>query len=67
MAKIELRKIGSDKRISFELSGNQPEYIYMPVWSTHNISNVGKTPLITLFWTNEFYNDDNSDTFYEKV
>jgi UDP-2-acetamido-2,6-beta-L-arabino-hexul-4-ose reductase len=66
-AKIELRKIGSDKRISFELSGNKPEYIDMPVWSTHNISNVGKTPLITLFWANEFYNDDNPDTFYEKV
>ena len=30
----------------------------MPVWHTHNIKNIGSEPLITLFWINEFYDDE---------
>ena len=32
-----------------------------------DIKNIGDTPLITLFWINEFYNENDSDTFFEKV
>ena len=49
------------------MDGNTPSYIDMPLWYTHNIRNVGDTPLITLFWINEFYNENDSDTFFEKV
>ena len=66
-ALIELRKIGSTKKIIFELNGEEPSYIDMPIWFTHNIKNNGKTPLITLFWINEFFSEDNSDTYFEKV
>ncbi len=66
-ALIELRKIGTSKKYSFEIDGDSPSYIDMPIWHTHNIKNVGKTPLITLFWINEFYNQHDSDTFFEKV
>ena len=66
-ALIELRKIGTAKKIKFNLDGNTPSYIDMPLWYTHNIRNVGDTPLITLFWINEFYNENDSDTFFEKV
>ena len=64
---IELRKIGTTKKITFNIKGETPCYVDMPIWHTHNIKNVGETPLITLFWINEFYNEDDSDTFFEKV
>lgn len=66
-AKIELRKIGSDKVYSFLLDGDNPSYVDMPCWYTHNITNIGDEDLYTQFWINEFYNSDDADTFYEKV
>ena len=55
------------KKYTFELNGDEPSYVDMPLWHTHNIRNTGDTPLITLFWINEFYNDKDPDTFFEKV
>ena len=66
-ALLEIRKIGTTKKIQFNLDGKNPSYIDMPIWYTHNIKNIGDTPLITLFWINEFYNENDSDTFFEKV
>ena len=66
-AKIELRKIGTNDIISFDIDGDEPAYVDMMPWYTHNLTNTGKTPLITLFWINEFYNESDSDTFFEKV
>ena len=64
---IELRRIGDKKKYIYELNGDKPSYVDMPIWHTHNIKNIGDTPLITLFWINEFYNDKDPDTFFEKV
>lgn len=66
-ALIKIRKIGTEEVFTFKLSGNTPSYVDMKIWHTHNIQNIGKTKLITLFWINEFYNEDDSDTFSEKV
>ena len=66
-AEINIKKIGSNKRFSFNLSGKTPCYVDMQVWYTHNIKNIGDSNLITLFWTNEFYIENDSDTFFEKV
>ena len=38
----------------------------MPIWYTHNIKNIGKEDLITLFWINEAYDPNNPDTYIEK-
>jgi len=64
---IEIRKIGSGEILRFELNGEQPSFVDMPVWYTHNITNVGKEELITLFWINEFFNPDDQDTYFENV
>jgi UDP-2-acetamido-2,6-beta-L-arabino-hexul-4-ose reductase len=66
-ALINVRKIGDDKTYSFNLTGKKPSYIDMKVWHTHNIQNIGDSNLITAFWINELYNEDDSDTFFEKV
>ena len=64
---IELRRIGTSEVLHFELDGEQPAFVDMPVWYTHNITNTGDEELITLFWINEFYDPDDPDTYFEKV
>lgn len=66
-ASIELRRIGTSDVLHFELNGEQPSFVDMPVWYSHNIKNIGEEELITLFWINEFYNPDDPDTFFENV
>jgi UDP-2-acetamido-2,6-beta-L-arabino-hexul-4-ose reductase len=66
-AVIRLRRIGTDKIIEYKVSGCNPAVVEIPIFHTHNIENVGERDLHTLFWTNELYDPDNSDTFYERV
>lgn len=66
-ALIEVRKVGTKDKISFKLDGDSPSFVDMKVWYTHNIKNIGNSDLITFFWINEFYNQDDPDTFFEKV
>ncbi len=66
-ARIQLRRIGTDKVLDFDLDGGQPSFVDMPVWHTHNITNIGDEDLYTIFWINEFYNADDPDTFFEEV
>lgn len=66
-AQIQLRKIGTDKILNFELDGNEPSYVDMPVWYTHNITNIGNEEVYTIFWISEFFNPNDPDTYFEKV
>ncbi|MBL6655330.1 MAG: NAD-dependent epimerase/dehydratase family protein [Flavobacteriaceae bacterium] len=64
---IQLRKIGTNNTHEFKLNGNSPSFVDIPIWYTHNIKNIGTDDLITLFWINEPYDENNSDTYLEKV
>jgi len=66
-AKIELRRIGTDKVLTFNLDGDHPSFVDMPIWYTHNITNIGSDDLYTIFWINEPFNADDPDTFFEVV
>jgi UDP-2-acetamido-2,6-beta-L-arabino-hexul-4-ose reductase len=66
-ALIQLRRIGTDKVLNFELDGREPAYVDMPVWYTHNITNTGSEEVYTIFWISELFNPDDTDTFIEKV
>ncbi len=66
-ARIQLRKIGTDEVLNFFLDGNEPSYVDMPVWYTHNITNIGDDELYTQFWINEWFNPEDGDTFFEEV
>ena len=66
-ARIDLRRIGTDKILSFELDGDKPSYVDMPIWYTHNITNIGTEELYTIFWINEFFNPADTDTFFVEV
>lgn len=66
-ALIQLRRIGTDKVLEFYLDGNEPAYVDMPIWYTHNIKNIGDEVLYTNFWINEFYDPNDPDTYFENV
>ena len=66
-ARIQLRKIGTEEVLNFELDGENPGFVDMPVWYTHNITNTGDEELYTIFWINEHYHPEDSDTYYENV
>lgn len=66
-ALIQLRKIGTDQVLDFYLDGDEPAYVDMPIWYTHNIKNIGEEELFTNFWINEFYDPNDHDTYFENV
>jgi UDP-2-acetamido-2,6-beta-L-arabino-hexul-4-ose reductase len=66
-ALIQLRKIGTTEVFEYYLSGEEPAYVDMPIWYTHNIKNIGQEELYTIFWINEFYDANNPDTYFENV
>jgi len=66
-ALIQLRRINTEEVINYYLDGEEPAYVDMPVWVTHNIRNTGKDELITIFWINEPFNPDDPDTYFENV
>ncbi|ANH61080.1 polysaccharide biosynthesis C-terminal domain-containing protein [Dokdonia donghaensis] len=66
-ARIEMRKIDNTEVLTFDISGDQPSYVDIPIWYTHNIKNTGNEELYTIFWINEFYNPTDADTFFVEV
>lgn len=66
-ALIQLRRIGTDEVLDFYLDGENPSYVDMPIWYTHNIKNIGTEELYTNFWINEFYDPADPDTYMEMV
>jgi len=66
-AEICVRRIWGQEVDVFKVSGVNPAYVDIPTLHTHNITNVGSSELITLFWTHEFYNPDQPDTTMELV
>jgi len=66
-AQIQLRKIDSNEILTFHLSGEKPSFVDIPVWYTHNITNIGTSDLYTIFWCDEFFNPEDGDTFFEEV
>ncbi len=67
LALIQLRKIGTPEVHEIYLDGDKPSFVDIPIWHTHNIKNIGDENLYTIFWTNEFYDQKDHDTFFEIV
>ncbi len=66
-ARIALRRVGHSETYTFELDGAAPAFVDMPVWFTHNITNIGTEDLYTVFWINEPYHAADPDTYFEEV
>ncbi len=65
---IQVRKIGTDEIIEFEVSGDKLEAVHMLPGYTHKIINLSKTEnLVTVMWANEQFDPNAPDTFFEPV
>lgn len=65
---IQMRKIGSDEVLNFEVSGDKIEAVHMLPGYTHNIINLSETEdLVTVMWANESFDPNKPDTFFEQV
>ena len=62
-----MRKLGSAEVEEFIVESGAPGFIDIPTLYTHNITNIGSDELITFFWTNEIFDPDNPDTYFEMV
>lgn len=66
-ARISLRKMFEDEVLDFNVSGDAPVAIDMPVGWVHNITNTGDGVLLTQFWTHELFRPEDPDTFPQPV
>ena len=65
---IEMRKIGSDEVINYEVSGEKIQAVQMLPGYTHNIINLSNDKdLVTVMWANEQFDSQKPDTFFEVV
>ena len=65
---IQMRKVGSEEVLNFEVSGEKIEAVHMLPGYTHNIINLSDTEdLVTVMWANEQFDPEKPDTFFEKV
>ena len=65
---IQMRKIGADEVLNFEVSGEKIEAVHMLPGFTHNIINLSDTEdLVTVMWANEQFDPEKPDTFFEPV
>ena len=65
---IQMRKIGSDEVLNFEVSGEKIEAVHMLPGYTHNIINLSESEdLVTVMWANELFDPNKPDTFFEVV
>ena len=67
-ALIQMRKIGTEEVLNFEVSGDKIEAVHMLPGYTHNIINLSQTEdLVTFMWANECFDANRPDTYFEKV
>lgn len=64
---IHLRKIGESEVIVYPVGGDKIEVLDIPPGYTHNITNTGKTDMITVMWANENFDKEKPDTYFEEV
>ena len=64
---IRLRQVGSDKILTYNVSGDKLEVVEIPPGYTHEIENTGETDMVTLMWANENFDPAHPDTYRMEV
>lgn len=64
---IRVRRVLGGPVWEYRVSGNQPAPVDMPTLHTHNITNIGDKPLLTMFWTHDLFDSAAPDTFADPV
>ena len=66
-ATISFRHMITNEITRYEVCGDNPTVVDIPVGYTHNITNTGDDEMICLFWANQIFDPKNPDTYYTKV
>ena len=66
-ATIGMRRVGTVESKSYLIKDTDNAVVDMPVLYTHNLTNTGDEELVCAFWTNEIFDKDNPDTYFEQV
>jgi UDP-2-acetamido-2,6-beta-L-arabino-hexul-4-ose reductase len=64
---IRFRHIREDSVIEYKVSGREFKVVDIPPGYTHSIQNVSANDLITLFWSNEVFDQNRPDTYAKEV
>ncbi|MBQ3393883.1 MAG: NAD-dependent epimerase/dehydratase family protein [Oscillospiraceae bacterium] len=64
---ISFRHLITGETVSYEVWGDKPEVVDIPVGYTHNIKNIGNDEMICLFWSSQIFDPRAPDTYYEEV
>ena len=64
---IRMRRVLDGPVWEFPVTGDAPAAVDIPTLYTHSIENVGKAPLLTLFWTHDFFDPTAPDTYLDPV
>lgn len=62
-AVIRFRRVDSSEVIEYLVSGLDTRIVDIPPGYTHDITNVGTTDMITLFWASEIFDPNRPDTY----
>lgn len=66
-AVVRFRRVGSREVNELRVSGDQPQFIAIPVMHTHHLENVGTGDLVTMFWTGDAFDAQDPDTHFQRV
>lgn len=66
-ARLSFRQVFTGQTHSLEVEGTECRVVDIPPGWTHNITNIGDTDLLTLFWANEMFDASKPDTFFAEV
>lgn len=66
-AKIRLRDRVTNELREYLVSGDEPEIVKTIINWTHDITNTGETEMILLVWSDEVFDPNDPDTFFEEV
>jgi len=64
---IRFRNVLSEDIIEYKVSGDNITIVDIPPGYTHSIENISNDELITLFWSDEIFNQKNPDTYRLEV
>lgn len=66
-ALIRIRRVLGGPVWDYRVDGKTPTPVDMPTLHTHNITNIGDRPLLTLFWTHDLFDPAAPDTYADPV
>lgn len=64
---IRLRNLLTNESVSYHVSDQKIEIVDIPPGYVHSIQNVGNGEMIVLFWSDEIFDPQRSDTYYKQV